>query len=80
MLGVVGYSLFNYKNKSAATKTSIYVIQTRVAAQGVVIGLLTLGCFYRIINALIYPESRKPKNEARYSGNNEHVIGTQRYK
>ncbi len=80
MLGVVAYSLFNYRNKSAATKTSVYVIQTRVAAQGVVIGLLTLGCCYRIVNALIYPETRKPKDENHHSTNQEHVIGTQRYK
>ena len=79
MLGVVAYSLFNYKNKSAATKTSVYVIQTRVAAQGVVIGLLTLGCCYRIINALIYPEPKSPKDESHHSPS-EHVIGTQRYK
>ena len=38
LLGVVAYSLYNYRNKSAGTKTSVYVIQTRVAAQGVVIG------------------------------------------
>lgn len=41
--GVIGYALYNYRNKAKGTKTSVYVIQTRVAAQGLVIGVLLLG-------------------------------------
>jgi hypothetical protein len=41
--GVIGYAIYNYRNKNSSTKTSLYVVQTRVVAQGFVIGLLTLG-------------------------------------
>ena len=41
--GVIAYAVYNYRNKSATMKPSVYVIQTRVAAQGLVIGILTLG-------------------------------------
>lgn len=52
-IGVVAYSIYNYRNKSSATKTSVYVIQTRVAAQSLVIGMLTLGIGYRMISRLV---------------------------
>ena len=38
--GVIAYAAYNYRRKAADTKTSVYVIQTRVAAQGLVIGLM----------------------------------------
>ena len=41
--GVIAYAAYNYRRKAADTKTSVYVIQTRVAAQGLVIGFLALG-------------------------------------
>jgi hypothetical protein len=46
---VIGYSLFNYKRKGTTMKPSVYVIQTRVAAQGLVISLLTLSLGYHMI-------------------------------
>jgi hypothetical protein len=46
--GVVGYSIYNYHKKSSTTSTSVYVIQTRVAAQGFVICLLTAGLGYNV--------------------------------
>ena len=42
-LGVVAYSAYNYRKKSASTKTSVYVIHTRVAAQG-------LARFFKFVN------------------------------
>ncbi len=40
-MGIVAYSFYNYRKKSAGTATSLYVIHTRMAAQGLVITLLT---------------------------------------
>ena len=48
--GVVGYSLYNWKKKGTAMKPSVYVIQTRMAAQGLVIALLTVGVGYTFFN------------------------------
>lgn len=42
-MGVVGYSAYNFKKRDRSIKPSVYIIQTRVAAQGFVIGLLTIG-------------------------------------
>ena len=49
---VVAWSVYNYRKKSASTSTSVYVIQTRVAAQGLVIGLLTFGVGYHMIQKM----------------------------
>ena len=32
--GVIGYAIYNFRKRSPDTKPSVYVIQTRVAAQG----------------------------------------------
>ena len=78
LLGVVMYSIYNFKNKSPGTKTSVYVIQTRVAAQGFVIACLTVGLGYKLINSYFHPELRKERHEApQYDPS---AIGTQRYK
>lgn len=52
-LGIVGYSLYNYRKKAQSTKPSVYVIQTRVAAQALVIGVLTFGIGYRMVREVI---------------------------
>ena len=51
--GVVAYSIFNYRRKAADTKTSVYVIQTRVAAQGLVISFLALGACYKMYQSYV---------------------------
>lgn len=52
--GVIGYSLYNYRNKSASTKPSVYVIQTRVAAQGLVIGILTVSLGFHMYQTYLH--------------------------
>ncbi len=52
--GVVAYSLYNYRKKSASLKPSVYVIQTRVAAQGLVISILTLGLTYHMYQSYVH--------------------------
>ncbi|CAF0798727.1 unnamed protein product [Brachionus calyciflorus] len=48
LVGVVGYSLFHYRKKSSDMKPSVYVIQTRVFGQGMVVGAVTLGLLYHM--------------------------------
>lgn len=49
-LGVIAFSALNYRRKAADLKPSVYVIQTRVAAQGLAISFLTLGaCLKKFI-------------------------------
>ena len=52
--GVIAYAIFNYRKKDASTKPSVYVIQTRVAAQGLVIGVLTLTAAYQLYQNILH--------------------------
>lgn len=61
-LGVVAYSAYNYRKKSASTKTSVYVIHTRVAAQGLVISVLTIGLVFHMYKS--YNERNLPRINA----------------
>ncbi|RNA05666.1 HIG1 domain family member 1C [Brachionus plicatilis] len=56
LVGVVGYSLFHFTKRDKDLKPSVYVIQTRVFAQGMVVGALTLGLIYHM-----YQTFREPK-------------------
>ena len=47
--GIVGFSIYNFRKKGTSMKPSVYVIQTRMAAQGLVISLLTLGVGYHFL-------------------------------
>ena len=77
--GVVAYSIMNYRRKAPDTKPSVYVIQTRVAAQGLVISVLALGAVYKMYEG--YKHRNEPKinafhrsNDAEtHHSNNEHT-------
>eukprot|EP00091_Calanus_sinicus_P008931 TRINITY_DN21231_c0_g1_i1.p1 TRINITY_DN21231_c0_g1~~TRINITY_DN21231_c0_g1_i1.p1 ORF type:complete len:105 (-),score=11.20 TRINITY_DN21231_c0_g1_i1:102-416(-) len=47
-LGGVAYMAKNFKNKDPNMKLSVYVIHTRLLAQGTVIGVLTLGMMHQM--------------------------------
>lgn len=47
-LGMLGYCVYNYKNRGTMS-TSVYVMQTRVMAQAVVVGAMAAGVTYSII-------------------------------
>jgi len=47
-LGGVGYMAKKFKDRPAGTKTSVYLIHTRLLAQGTVVGVLTLGMIYQM--------------------------------
>lgn len=51
--GIIAYAIYNYRKKDASTKPSVYVIQTRVAAQGFVIGILTLTAGYHMYKNIL---------------------------
>lgn len=62
-LGVVAFSIFNYRRKSASTKTSVYVIQTRVAAQGLVISVLMVGLGFHMYDTFMKRRSETQPHE-----------------
>merc|ERR1711864_35036 len=47
-LGGVGYMARNFKNRDPNMKISVYLIHTRLLAQGTVIGVLTLGMLHQM--------------------------------
>lgn len=47
-LAMLGYCAYNYKNRGTMS-TSVYVMQTRVMAQAVIVGAMTLGVTYTMI-------------------------------
>lgn len=51
---VAGYGLYKFKNHKG--RTSLYLIQLRLAAQGTAVGIIGVGVLYNIYN-----ESIKPK-------------------
>lgn len=53
LVGLVGYSIYGFKNKKI--KTSVYLIHTRVAAQGFVVACLTAGVSWNLFKNHIYP-------------------------
>jgi len=57
--GVVAYAAYNYRRKAADTKTSVYIIQTRVAAQGLVISILALGACLKMYHGFMNREEPK---------------------
>jgi hypothetical protein len=60
--GVVVYSALNYRKKSADLKPSVYVIQTRVAAQGLTIACLAAGACIHMYQS--YSHRDEPKINA----------------
>ncbi|BES87925.1 unnamed protein product [Nesidiocoris tenuis] len=57
MLGACAYGAYQFKNKGKMS-TSVYLMQLRVAAQGMVVGTLALGVLYNLVNTHIL--KRKP--------------------
>lgn len=45
---MLGYCAYNYKNRGSMS-TSVYVMQTRVMAQAVVVGAMAAGVTYSIL-------------------------------
>ena len=69
--GVVAYAVYNYRRKAADTKTSVYVIQTRVAAQGLVISILALGACLKMYYGFMHRD--EPKINA-FHRNDDHTV------
>ncbi|XP_037081029.1 HIG1 domain family member 1C-like [Pollicipes pollicipes] len=58
LVGIVGYNLYQLKNKPKEVPLSLYLIHMRVGAQGFVVSCLTLGVCYQM-----YKEHLRPKIE-----------------
>jgi len=60
-VGILGFGLVAaygiYKFKSRKGRTSLYLIQLRLAAQGTAVGIIGVGVLYNIYN-----EATKPKS------------------
>lgn len=58
MTGIVGtalavaYGAYNYKNKGSMS-SSVYLTKLRVKAQGVIVGVLTLGVLGTMVNEYV---------------------------
>jgi len=53
--GIVGYALYNIKHRNKEQGLAMYLIKTRIAAQTVVIGGMTLGVAYSLFANQIAP-------------------------
>lgn len=60
--GVVAFGAYNYKNRGTMA-TSMYLMQLRVAAQGTVVGTLSIGLLYQIYTRInhLWFEKDQPK-------------------
>jgi len=59
-LGGVVYMARGFKNKDPNMKTSVYLIHTRLLAQGTVIGVLTLGMLHQMYTRMSKPILEPP--------------------
>ncbi|KAF7222347.1 HIG1 domain family member 1A, mitochondrial [Nothobranchius furzeri] len=57
-VAIVGHQLYKMKNRGD-TKMSVHLIHMRVAAQGFVVGAMTVGVIYSMYTDYI----KKPRNE-----------------
>ncbi|XP_071455441.1 HIG1 domain family member 1C-like isoform X2 [Hetaerina americana] len=58
LIAACGYGAYAFKNRGKMS-TSVYLMQLRVGAQGAVVGALTLGIVYNLVNEYILPSSNK---------------------
>ncbi|XP_021957136.1 HIG1 domain family member 1A, mitochondrial isoform X2 [Folsomia candida] len=56
-LFALAYAAFKFKNRGDQ-KVSVFLIHTRVAAQGAVVGALTVGCIYQIFQEFIWNKKK----------------------
>jgi len=57
-LFALAYSAFKFKTRGDQ-KLSVYLIHTRVAAQGAIVGALTVGCIYQIFQEFVWNKDKK---------------------
>jgi len=57
-IGAVGYMARNFKNRPAHIRPSVYLIHTRLLAQGLVVGLCSLGMFHQMYQRTIGKEKQ----------------------
>lgn len=57
-IGACTYAAYNYKNRGN-TKTSVYLMQLRVIAQGMIVGALALTAGINLYQRLSKPEDKK---------------------
>ncbi|XP_054747810.1 HIG1 domain family member 1A, mitochondrial [Anastrepha obliqua] len=57
--GVIG--AYKYKNRGTMS-TSVFLMQLRVAAQGTVVGALTLGLAYTMANDYLFKDKKPTEN------------------
>ena len=59
-LTTVAIGAYRFKNRNKQFPISVYLIQLRVAAQSAVIGTLTLGMTYGMLNEYVFNKKSKP--------------------
>ena len=59
-LGVIGYSIYAYKNRGPAMNLNRYLMRLRVMAQSSIVGAIILGIAWQSINKK--PEEKKPQS------------------
>lgn len=60
-VGIAAYGL--YKFRTTKERPSVYLIQLRVAAQGTIIGILTLGVLYQFYTKELRPKLSTKKSD-----------------
>lgn len=56
-----GYGAYMFKRRGKMS-TSVYLMQLRVAAQGTVVGTLTIGVIFSMINRYVLKSDKSAKN------------------
>jgi ABC-type nickel/cobalt efflux system permease component RcnA len=70
---VVALSIYNFRKKGTSIAPSVYVIQTRMAAQGLVIALLSGAAGYQLYNNLRSYGLHNPHEDHHHQNhNNQH--------
>lgn len=59
MVAVLGIGCYKYKSRGSMS-TSMFLMQLRVAAQGTVVGALTIGMMYSMLNDYVFNKKETP--------------------
>ncbi len=57
MFAMAGYGGYHFKNRKVPA--SVYLMQYRVQAQGVVVGAMIIGVAYNLVNNYLHPKTEE---------------------
>lgn len=62
MIGALGYGYHRYKTRGFLVSPSLFIMQLRVGAQAAVVGCITCGMVYNMVQQHILKKKKEPEH------------------